>query len=402
MDRPCRRQEQQQRDGGQDEAAPRALGRIAGGRQLGFGADVAMWQLPAIPTGRILWCSRVADATSTLLSVQTSLAGEVPSRFMEAGTRPMQGFAAVLMAALAAATPAWATSSAADRAERRRPDPGAAAAAAARGRSGRAWSSCCPTLPVRTPELDAAAQQARRARADRRARRPARVPGRQDAQGRGLPLPGQRPRGGEPADPGRRRSRPLSHADRRRHRHGGRRRLCGAGPVARRHPRRCRQRRLLDPYRDQGAALRGRAGPRGRPRAASTTTRRPCRAGGGWRPLRTRPRPPRRSRPPPGSRDALVAAPEGDLGERLVALIEAPLAAATADALAGLPLVELPVDRAGPADGGGLLGRRRLARHRQGHRRPPAGQRASRSWASTACATSGRRRRPSRSPPTSA
>ena len=63
---PCRRQEQQQRDGGQDKAAPRALGRIAGGRQLGLRrrADAAMWQLPAIPTGRILWCSWVADATS--------------------------------------------------------------------------------------------------------------------------------------------------------------------------------------------------------------------------------------------------------------------------------------------------------------------------------------------------
>ena len=46
-----------------------------------------------------------------------------------------------------------------------------------------------------------------------------------------------------------------------------------------------------------------------------------------------------------GVEDALVASPEGDLAERLVALIEAPLAAATADTLAGLPLVELPVDR---------------------------------------------------------
>ncbi len=75
-----------------------------------------------------------------------------------------------------------------------------------------------------------------------------------------------------------------------------------------------------------------------------------------------------------GVEDALVASPEGDLAERLVALLEAPLAAATADTLAGLPLVELPVDHARPADGRGLLGRRRLARYRQGHRRPPAGQ----------------------------
>ena len=48
-----------------------------------------------------------------------------------------------------------------------------------------------------------------------------------------------------------------------------------------------------------------------------------------------------------GVEDALVASPEGDLAERLVALIEAPLAAATADTLSGLPLVELPVTTPG-------------------------------------------------------
>ncbi len=48
-----------------------------------------------------------------------------------------------------------------------------------------------------------------------------------------------------------------------------------------------------------------------------------------------------------GVENALVAAPEGGLGERLAALLEAPLAAAAADTLAGLPLVELPVSGAG-------------------------------------------------------
>ena len=39
----------------------------------------------------------------------------------------------------------------------------------------------------------------------------------------------------------------------------------------------------------------------------------------------------------------MVPPPEGDLDERLAALLEAPLAAAADDTLAGLPLVELPV-----------------------------------------------------------
>lgn len=43
-----------------------------------------------------------------------------------------------------------------------------------------------------------------------------------------------------------------------------------------------------------------------------------------------------------GVEDALVAPPEGGLGERLAALLEAPLAAANGDTLAGLPLIELP------------------------------------------------------------
>lgn len=46
--------------------------------------------------------------------------------------------------------------------------------------------------------------------------------------------------------------------------------------------------------------------------------------------------------------DAIVSpAPDSDLGARLTKLLEVPLAAAVADTLAGLPLVELPVDEPG-------------------------------------------------------
>ena len=48
-----------------------------------------------------------------------------------------------------------------------------------------------------------------------------------------------------------------------------------------------------------------------------------------------------------GVEDALVPPPEGGLGARLAALLEAPLAAAADDTLAGLPLVELPVTAPG-------------------------------------------------------
>ena len=150
MDCPCRRQEQQQRDGGQDEAAPRALGRIAGGRQLGLRcrrrrrhvaiARHSNWPDPMVQLG--------GRRNLTLLSVQTSLAGEVPSRFMEAGTRPMQGFAAVLMAALAAATPAWATSSAADPPGVDGLTLGPLQPLLPAGDAESAWCSCCPTCPA--------------------------------------------------------------------------------------------------------------------------------------------------------------------------------------------------------------------------------------------------------------
>jgi type IV secretory pathway VirJ component len=48
-----------------------------------------------------------------------------------------------------------------------------------------------------------------------------------------------------------------------------------------------------------------------------------------------------------GADDALVAAPEGGLDDRLAALLEGPLSAATGEALAGLPLIELPVTAPG-------------------------------------------------------
>ena len=48
-----------------------------------------------------------------------------------------------------------------------------------------------------------------------------------------------------------------------------------------------------------------------------------------------------------GVEDAVVPPPEGGLDERLAALLEAPLAAAANDTLAGLPLVDLPVTTPG-------------------------------------------------------
>ena len=189
-----------------------------------------------------------------------------------------------------------------------------------------------------------------------------------------------------------RRPRPLPDADRGRHRHGGRGGLCRPGAVARRDPRRRRQRRLRHPDCHSLAALRWRAGQAGGRGRLRVRARPPFRAGGGCRGPRRRPR-------PPGFRDRRrrgtmrVVAPARQAGSAtewpLWSSRRSPRAAETA----GRPAADraAAVQEPGKTDGGGLLRRRRLARHRQGHRRRLHELRACPSSAWTACATSGRR-----------
>ena len=209
-----------------------------------------------------------------------------------------------------------------------------------------------------------------RAGPDRRTGRPAGVSStQQDAKPQRMSLPGGRHRGGEPENPGPGRPRPLPHPDRGRHRHGGRRRLRRPGPGSGRDPR------PEPPATASPPASRRKplcAGAPVEPAPDGGFDYAPAPFPGWWRVAPRRPEMPRRRAPSPPQRapPRCVVCPRPAPTWALASpSCSRPRSAAAAEArLAGLPLVELPVPGRA-ADGGGLFGRRRLARHRQGHRR---------------------------------
>ena len=159
------------------------------------------------------------------------------------------------------------------------------------------WASWMSSFPIATRRAWSSCSPATTASRWRSRRRPPRWPGigiavapvdtpawlqRMRRRSRRLHLSRQRPRGGQPADPGRARHAPLPVADAGRHRQRCGRGLCGTDPGARIDPGRRRQRRILDLHRHRSAALPGRAGRGGRGRVHLPSEGRPARlvAGG--------------------------------------------------------------------------------------------------------------------------